>query len=548
MRSLIPAWLAGAVVLLHPFPACAIDTSSLPAADPGKFLALQRSQALLAASTKTNPHPVRILFYGQSITLQEWWLKTRDELRRLFPEANLIIDNRAISGLNASFLIKTAETDVYPFRPDLIFFQAYGPYGAGKEWESLLSQFRARTTADVILLGNHVLSNNELNETTDPALATDTRTEAWVNYVFSPKIARERGFCFPDNRTAWKAYLRANGLPVSALLKDNIHLNAEGSELLFSVVRFYLKVPRQVPQLDPFNNTRVTTWAVGTAALAWTSNRWLRLPFLGNRVDAITTSGARGQFDVRVDGVPPSNLPSSRGHGRVSSWLTEPVMRPALLKVGFEQPPISEKWTLKVTAIDRSDANQFKFSLSGSITGPDGEGDSRESFVSNSRRVTIAPEDWFRGASPGPIGAVVGWTSDIRTPDQFFADVSPGQIGEVATTLINDLADGEHVLELFATPGADLSAIVALRTYHPGGGMPGTERDRSGNPQLRVLPLENRWLTFWPRDGTSWRGFRRSSLNATVQPLTQTAQLFDDLNAAYVSLDEELGFFGLESP
>ncbi|MCW5560145.1 MAG: hypothetical protein KIT22_20190, partial [Verrucomicrobiae bacterium] len=216
MRCLFPTLLTCAAALFS-VPVRALDTSMLPPPDPWRYLPLQRTQALLAASNDEHPHPVRILFYGQSITLQRWWLSTADELRRLFPKARLEIANRAISSFKAPLLIKTAEADVYPYHPDLILFHCYGGLDPGPEWEQLLRRFRARTTADVILLGNHVTSDDEIAEPTDPA-AISYRSEAWLNYVLSPALVQELGFCFPDNRTAWKAYLKARDLPASALL------------------------------------------------------------------------------------------------------------------------------------------------------------------------------------------------------------------------------------------------------------------------------------------------------------------------------------------
>jgi len=140
-----------------------LQPEAIPRPDPVRFLPLQRVRALLSASTKEHPHPVRVLFYGQSITQQEWWVYMSNALRKSFPEANLIIANRAIGAFNATYLLRTAELDVYPFRPDLIIFHCYGPYEVGGHWEQLLREFRRRTTADVILVSNHPRQEAELN-------------------------------------------------------------------------------------------------------------------------------------------------------------------------------------------------------------------------------------------------------------------------------------------------------------------------------------------------------------------------------------------------
>lgn len=76
---------------------------------------IQRTMRLLAESTPEKRNTVRVLFYGQSISEQAWWKIVADDLRARFPNANLIIENRALGGFAAQMLVRTAETDLYPF-------------------------------------------------------------------------------------------------------------------------------------------------------------------------------------------------------------------------------------------------------------------------------------------------------------------------------------------------------------------------------------------------------------------------------------------------
>src|SRR5450755_1984382 len=97
--------------------------------DPSKIgLGIQRTMTLLATSTPQHRNTVRILFYGQSITEQNWWQSVADDLKRRFPNANLIIENRALGGFASQLLVKTAETDLYSFYPDLMIFHVYGAH------------------------------------------------------------------------------------------------------------------------------------------------------------------------------------------------------------------------------------------------------------------------------------------------------------------------------------------------------------------------------------------------------------------------------------
>ena len=104
---------------------------------------IQRTMRLLATSTRAKRHTVRVLFYGQSITEQRWASFVEEGLRRRFPHANLIVENRALGGFASQMLVKTAETDLYPFQPDLLIFHVYG---AHDKYEDIIRRVRARTT------------------------------------------------------------------------------------------------------------------------------------------------------------------------------------------------------------------------------------------------------------------------------------------------------------------------------------------------------------------------------------------------------------------
>ena len=87
---------------------------------------IQRTMRLLATSTPQKRNTVRVLFYGQSITEQRWCQAVADDLRARFPYANLVIENRALGGFGSQMLVKTSETDLYPFYPDLVIFRDQG--------------------------------------------------------------------------------------------------------------------------------------------------------------------------------------------------------------------------------------------------------------------------------------------------------------------------------------------------------------------------------------------------------------------------------------
>lgn len=119
----------------------------VPAIDDSNFgVGIGRTMTLLATSTPEHRHPVRILFYGQSITKQDWWIEVVNDLKKRFPNADLTVENRAIGGFSASVLIRPAEHDLYPFYPDLTIFHVYGEEA---DYESIIANLRRRTTSEI---------------------------------------------------------------------------------------------------------------------------------------------------------------------------------------------------------------------------------------------------------------------------------------------------------------------------------------------------------------------------------------------------------------
>ena len=270
---------------------------------------------LLATSTQERRNTVRILFYGQSITEQEWWKHVVDDLRSRFPSANLIIENRAIGGFASQLLIKPAEHDVYPFYPDLMILHVYGSNG---EYEQLIRNTRSRTTAEVLMLTDHLTQ-------WPPAVIDEKKDKgSWwddfMNRQFLPETARKYGCGLAENRGAWIDYLKANHLEPRALLKDGVHLNDHGNYLMAELVKRYL-VYR--PELgDSSWRDLVRTVELGAGKEPSWNDGVLKLEFEGNRVDLIAeasppANSARARIAIRIDGKKPSEFPApTRSPGR----------------------------------------------------------------------------------------------------------------------------------------------------------------------------------------------------------------------------------------
>ena len=250
-------------------------------------LGIQRTMTLLATSTPEHRNKVRILFYGQSITEQDWSKQVADDLRKRFPDADLEIENRAIGGFASQLLIRPAEHDLYPFYPDLLIFHVYG---GNKEYEQIIQarpQPHHRRGADADRPRHAAGRRRSSTENKDkgdvvgrpdePAPAAGHRQEVRLRPGGRP-------------RRPWLDYLKANHLEPKALLKDGVHLNDHGNFLMARA-------------------GRASTWSTGptcpTTAGRTSSARYevgkdvhwkdgkLTLEFEGNRVDVIAGATAK---------------------------------------------------------------------------------------------------------------------------------------------------------------------------------------------------------------------------------------------------------------
>jgi len=421
---------------------------------------IQRTMTLLATSTPERRRSVKILFYGQSITEQDWWKSVADDLRRRYPHADLQIENRAIGGFASQMLVKTAATDVYPFYPDLVILHAYGSHLG---YEELIRGIRSRTTAEVLLQTDHLSLNDALDEPTDAAALTPARWTPWMNASFLPSMASKYRLELVNQRELWKRHLNRHHLSPSALLNDGTHLNEHGCFVMSSIVGAYLRYRPELP--DGQWRDSVRDFEVGRD-VQWRDGK-LRLTFDGNRVDALMKTGGGSPAQVEIDGKHPAEL--AEPYARTPATPFPETKWPCLLESTNASPLKAEEWTLTLHDV-AEDMSTFRFRVRGSQTGPDGEGRNDQRFVSPSGRVVIDPDDWNLSYAREVFGRSVGEGFEIRWRvipqfvDRVFApgDVDPTR--ETTVTIAQGLAPGRHILEL--TGGTD-SPIAAIRVYRP---------------------------------------------------------------------------------
>ncbi len=419
---------------------------------------IQRSMKLLATSTPEHRNKVRILFYGQSITRQDWWKDVVAALRERFPHADIEAENLAIGGFSSQRLILTADMDLYPFYPDLLIFHVFG---AHDEYEKIISRTRRFTAAEVVMLNDH------LHARADPA-RPDQGWSAFMNGQFLPKTAWKYRCQLLDVRGPWREYLLENGYESKKLLRDGVHLNPHGCYLMGRLVARALVYRPEFP--DREWEDLVKTYRVGED-VKFEDGR-LKLNFDGNRVVALAgqREGPSAKAQVLIDGRPPSDYPelytfTRANYGPGVDW---PWVVCAPFKVTWQNPPVEEEWTITVT---EGGPEQFRFRVRGSVTGPDGEGLSTERFVSDSGRVVIEPEHWWTSTGhgrPNPLkpGYELKFRCKLMGTDLYEPPQVEDPSREYPTVLAQGITNEVHDLELIVR-GESAVPIEAIRIYKP---------------------------------------------------------------------------------
>ncbi|MFK5924443.1 MAG: SGNH/GDSL hydrolase family protein, partial [Verrucomicrobiota bacterium] len=422
-----------------------------PAGDTSTFGSkIQRTMALLATSTAKKSHHVRILFYGQSVTRNPWWNDVADDLRKRFPHADLEIENRAIGGYGGPVLINTAEFDLYPFYPDLVIFHVWAGVESGHQ-EKIIRRIRERTTAEVLLWTSNLRWPKPVPPDGDPqhpdVLAKDAQDQA-ISDLYN-RLGKELNCEVADVRTGMQRYLKTNQLVVKDTLRDTVHPNELGNFLIAELIKPHLRY-------DPsFSNEMwknlVTEVPMTDPRIKHQDDGSLTLDFKGNRIDVIAASTTPAKASVLLDGKAPSQFPELYYHTRPSP--TPFAGRPAFNRLDHQSPLQVETWTARILECDL-EKDILRYEVSGSKTGPDGQGDHKTRFVSNSGRVVIEPKMWMvnwslrYGKKNLPEDYKVTWHTRPLFADIWQSPIETHPTNEFSTVLAQGLKNDGHTLTL----------------------------------------------------------------------------------------------------
>ncbi len=422
---------------------------------------IQRTMHLLESSTKANPNKVKIVFFGQSITRQDFSRKIIEaSLRTRFPHAELEVLNTAIGGYQAPRSVQVMHHTLIPHQPDLVVFHIYGGEKDGS-YEQILRNIRNQTTAELICVTHHLDNYND-SVTQQRESASQLRKE----------LADKYGAELIDVRKDWKTYLDMHGLTPKDLLRDNIHHNTHGGELWGALQERHFRVRTPDPQdwqnrvntIDLTERDSVNAdGQISFSKEGWEPTRHglkstkhgspLIIEFEGTRIDIISHSG-NGEADILIDEQPPS--------AHLETWSTTlptstPIdYRPAIMNVRLRGKPMTESWTLTVDSADAK-GQSFTYFLNGTQSGRQGKGSHKSSFVSENEIIRIDPASFTLAHAiqikkkPLPIPFDVTWKVQNRSLDRLETTNHRTRSGQA--TLVQQLPNNRHTMKIIPRKG-----------------------------------------------------------------------------------------------
>jgi hypothetical protein len=302
-------------------------------------------------------------------------------------------------------------------------------------------------------------------------------------------IAQKYNCELVDVRQVWKAYLKSNGLQASALLRDNIHLNEHGISLHRAIISRHFKVhpaghhdwmdtvrsyeiarPAYERRRDlEFSQQAWNPWAGKGEDPSRIQGNRLKLEFFGNRVDVRTVraADAPGTATILIDGKKPSEFPETFASTRVNRGPR--IWFPGYFMIQPGRAPVAEKWVMRIEQLADQGTNA-PFSVTGSITGPDGAGTLKDDFVSDSSRFKLFSRHLtlLHGPASKPMPAVyeLHWEIYQMGTDLWVPEMPKDENSIAQFTLVQGLSNARHTLEIIPN-GDGVLPLKEIIIYRP---------------------------------------------------------------------------------
>jgi len=366
--------------------------------------------------------PVRVLFYGQSITRQTWSHEIENYIQQSFPGVTFKFANLAVGGHAADRLKRLVDADVLPFLPDLVIFHVYG---GSEDYEEIVRTIRTSSSAAMIVATDHLVSDSEINEETRPSFLFESKMVrnflsalrvihenstfySWRNNVFIPGMAEKYGLFLIDVRSSWKRAVQDSGHSVSFFLADQVHLNEMGNRLMSHIFRSSLADFFKIATHTYMANSRIKQFNVELPI-----NYSSCVP--GNVGDGFLvriTRPIKYGISILINGKKPDADLDTFWFTRVSELAG--TGWPGLLHVIEKNDNHSDDW--EVYLKNKAPNGAIEFTVRSNLTGDEGFGRTDRDYISRSGRIEIKAKDWnieyvvsvFKSA--GVVGEALRWS------------------------------------------------------------------------------------------------------------------------------------------
>jgi hypothetical protein len=341
----------------------------------------------IRTSTPSDRKVLRVLFYGQSITASGWDKLVQEHWKQRYPNTVFIAENRAIGGFATQDLERTTAQDIAAFYPDLIIFHDYGDHRA---YERIIRMFRSLTAADILVQTDHGDTMPDPVCREGLAFGRPAGCGGWfwvhqsdwhdrMSYHKIPALGRKYGIAIEPQRGWWRDYLLRTSTSPEALLADIVHPNEAGKQLIAHFFNQYFD--GLVDAWDGEHGTSVTKLPA-TARM-----------FEGTRLEMVTREPLPNLPTVAIDGKPAEQFDGCWLATRATELDTGRNW-PAVRRINLFHDHTAEDWTATLSHFNADDSD-FDFTVSGSVSGPQGSGRASHDFVSTSGTLKLAVKDWM---------------------------------------------------------------------------------------------------------------------------------------------------------
>lgn len=362
-------------------------------------------------------------------------------------------------------------------QPDLVILYSGGN---AEDLDVLLTDFRKRSTADIIIASLHLRERDEVisPETID--------NEQWDTIRL---IASKHGVEFVESRREWATYLKEQNQDIHYLLRDAVHQSDHGALVINENITRHVS-PNDTPAYNPDERerriaatspssirdgetlTQSGSWTVdGDVLKSSEKGASLTLRFKGNRVDLIGTSVAGGgSATVTIDDQPADDYPAF--HTTLIIPGPDNFMPDRGLSadraphaIRLHQNIVPQNWTLKMIS------DQGDYELIGSVTGPDGKGNNGEDFTSDSGQIEVPTALWRRrlekdGTYTNRTGDTFSWSVYRATmPEVSFAS-DEAEESLWAKSLVQNASNDWHSVTITCLGDGEV-AIQGFDVFEP---------------------------------------------------------------------------------